>query len=334
MSDFRPRPSLGCVSRRAAIAGLAAGFSGCAAEAVTGGMTSSLTRPPALDPTLLAVTMRQPTAGATKAPWFGAERALKPILARARMRRPGGGFGSELIGSDWTVAGVSLEETAFAQALGAAVADRETLLYVHGYKESFESAARGAITISEGISFQGEPLLFSWPSKAQLLDYGYDRESALYSRDGLEDTLLALLADGGAARLHIVAHSMGTLLTLETLRQIWARHGDAFATRLGAIVLASADIDLDLFGASLQRLRSLTPRITVISSTGDRALEVSRRMAGGVARAGGASREQLERLGVKVVDTTEYGGWSLVRHDLFLSDPDVRQVIRRAVERS
>jgi esterase/lipase superfamily enzyme len=322
------------ISRRFAIAALAAGAAGCAAEAVTGGMTGSLTRAPGLDPELLTVTLRRPVAGPPRPPWFGAERAAAPLLARARMRRPDGGLVNGLMGADWTVAAVTRETSGFGPDLARATADREVLLYVHGYKESYESAARGAMTLSEGIRFAGEPLLFSWPSKAQLLDYGYDRESALYSRDGLEETLIALLGDGGVARLHVVAHSMGALLTLETLRQMWARHGDLFAPRLGSIVLASADVDLDLFTASLQRLRSLTGKITVISSTGDRALEASRRLAGGVARAGAASREQLEGLGVRVVDATDHGGWSLVRHDLFLSDPDVRQVIRRAIERS
>jgi esterase/lipase superfamily enzyme len=126
---------------------------------------------------------------------------------------------------------------------------------------------------------------------------------------------------------------MGTLLTVETLRQIWARHGDAMASRLGAIVLASPDIDFDLFDNALKRLRTLVPRITVISSTGDRALEVSRRLAGGVARTGAATREQLEGLGVRVVDATDYGGWVALRHDLFLSDPEVRQVVQRSIER-
>jgi esterase/lipase superfamily enzyme len=99
-------------------------------------------------------------------------------------------------------------------------------------------------------------------------------------------------------------------------------------------VLASADIDLDLFANNLQRLRSIVPKITVISSTSDRALEVSRRIAGGVARAGAASRGELENLGVRVVDASDHGGWAVIRHDLFLTDPEVRQVVRRAIDRA
>jgi esterase/lipase superfamily enzyme len=155
----------------------------------------------------------------------------------------------------------------------------------------------------------------------------------MISRDAFEETLVALLGDGGASRVHIVAHSMGTLLTIETLRQMWARHGDALAGRIGAIVLAAADIDFDLFENALKRLRVLVPRITVISSTADRALEVSRRLAGGITRTGAATREQLEGLGVRVVDASDHGGWALIKHDLFLSDEEVRQVVRRSIER-
>ena len=46
--------------------------------------------------------------------------------------------------------------------------------------------------------------------------------------------------------------------------------------------------------SAMRRLRSLAERITVISSTADRALEVSRRLAGGVTRVGAATRDQLE----------------------------------------
>lgn len=219
------------------------------------------------------------------------------------------------------------------EALPPAIEGREVLLYVHGYKESFESAVTGGIELSEGVGFQGERMVFSWPSRAALFDYGYDRESAMISRDAFEDTLLKLLGEGGASRVHIVAHSMGTLLTIEALRQLWARYGDVYANRIGAIVLASPDIDFDLFENALRRLRSLAEKITVISSTSDRALEVSRRLAGGVTRVGAASREQLEGLGVRVVDASDYGGWAIIKHDLFLTDPDVRAVVRRAVER-
>jgi esterase/lipase superfamily enzyme len=316
----------------------ALGLSGCVPDVLASGSVgqSAVAPPSGYNPTLLALTNRQPVKGALKTPWYSHERSSSTAFTRVAFNRPDTtmmGRARSTFSGAWSIDRVTSDSRPASEGLIEAVSGREVLLFIHGYKESFESASISTIELTEGIGFTGPSVLFSWPSRAALFDYGYDRESALYSRDAFEETLVALLSEGGASRVHIVAHSMGTLLTVETLRQIWARHGDAMASRLGAIVLASPDIDFDLFDNALKRLRTLVPRITVISSTGDRALEVSRRLAGGVARTGAASREQLEGLGVRVVDATDYGGWVALRHDLFLSDPEVRQVVQRSIER-
>jgi esterase/lipase superfamily enzyme len=319
---------------------VAFGVSGCVPDIMAAGnVTASavLPSPPGYDPTLLAITNRNLVKGGVKTPWFGHERSSTTTLARVVFNRPDTtivGRAKSSWNGFWTIKSVSPEPRAIIDTLSESVSGKDVLLYIHGYKESFESASINAMELTEGTGFSGMPVAFSWPSRAALFDYGYDRESALISRDSLEETLIALLAENGARRVHIVAHSMGTLLTIETLRQMWARHGDNMAGRIGTIVLASADMDLDLFSNAVQRLRSLVPKMTVISSTSDRALEVSRRLAGGVSRTGGATREQLEGLGVKVVDATDHGGWALVKHDLFLSDPEVRMVVRRAIDRA
>jgi hypothetical protein len=48
-------------------------------------------------------------------------------------------------------------------------------------------------------------------------------------------------------------------------------------------------------------------------------------------RVGTAEKAQLERLGLKVIDASQQG-WGIINHDLFLSNEQVRQVIRRAIE--
>jgi len=315
----------------------AGGLGGCLPDmAAVGSISRAAVTPSPIGPSVLAITTRKPIKGGLKFPWYGHERTDQASVAKVVFDAPGSGFVSQAQAAwygDWTVKAVEPDARPAGDAIAAEAGGREVLLYVHGYKETFESAAAGAAELGAGVGFDGPRMVFAWPSKAALLDYGYDRESAMISRDALEDTLLRLLGDGGASRVHIVAHSMGTLLTIEALRQMWARHGDVYAGRLGAIVLAAPDIDFDLFEAALRRLRSLAGRITVIASTSDRALEVSRRLAGGVTRVGAATREQLETLGVRVVDASDYGGWAVIKHDLFLSDADVRSVVRRAIER-
>ena len=66
---------------------------------------------------------------------------------------------------------------------------RDVLLYVHGFNSSFETAALDAARLSDALKFRGDTVLFSWPSRDSVFDYLADRESALWSRDALEDTL-------------------------------------------------------------------------------------------------------------------------------------------------
>ena len=215
--------------------------------------------------------------------------------------------------------------------LGQATSARDVLIYVHGFNQTFETAALDAARLSDGIRFRGETMVFSWPSRAKLFDYGYDRDSAMWSRDALQTVLDGLMASPTVGHIHIVAHSIGTMLTMEALRQLYAHHGDLAADRIGAVVFASPDIDVDVFSTSVERIGPLARKITVITATNDRALAVSRWMAGGMTRVGAAEKTRLERLGLHVIDASQEG-WGVVNHDLFLSNGQIRQVIRRVVD--
>jgi hypothetical protein len=48
-------------------------------------------------------------------------------------------------------------------------------------------------------------------------------------------------------------------------------------------------------------------------------------------RVGAAEKTAIEGLGVRVVDASE-AGWGVINHDLFLSNAEVRQVIRRSID--
>jgi len=214
---------------------------------------------------------------------------------------------------------------------GPSAGARDVLIYVHGFNQTFETAVLDAARLSDGIRFRGDTMAFSWPSKANLLDYGYDRDSAMWSRDALEKVLDGLMASPTVGRLHIVAHSIGTMLTLEALRQLYAHQGDMAADRLGAVVFAAPDIDLDVFASSVEQIGPIARKITVLTATNDRALALSRWMAGGMTRVGAAHKAQLEQMGLHVIDAS-HEGWGVINHDLFLSNGRVRQVIRRAVD--
>ncbi|MBF9232014.1 alpha/beta hydrolase [Microvirga alba] len=285
------------------------------------------------DPTLLVATTRLPVAGALQKPWFTSERSPDLVFAEARLTPPDRSLIGRVTSGGWSISAVdSLDKKSAAQAFAQAALGRDLLLYIHGYKESFETAATSTIELSEGIKFPGATGLFTWPSAASTFSYVSDRESAMWSRDALEDLLTAIANSQSGGRINIVAHSMGTLLTLETLRMVRAAGGESAMSRIGAVVLAAPDIDIDLFARGLERLGPDAKKITVISSTNDRALAVSSRLAGGIVRAGAADRERLESLGVRVADASEFGS-GIINHDLFLSNKDVQQVVKRAIER-
>jgi esterase/lipase superfamily enzyme len=284
-----------------------------------------------VDRTLLVATTRKPVDGARAEPWFGTERASTLNFARARLTPPDEGrFTLSSVGlSDWRIETVE-SVPRIAGLLAHAVRTRDVLIYVHGFNQTFETAALDAARLSAGIHFHGETMVFSWPSRAKLFDYGYDRESAMWSRDALEEVLAGLIASPATARINLVAHSIGGMPTMEALRQIYARQGTPAARRIGAVVFAAPDLDMDVFTSSVARVGELAGKITVISATNDRALALSGFLAGGITRVGAAEQEKLRQLGLTVIDASREG-WGIVNHDLFLSNVQTQQVIRRAI---
>lgn len=309
---------------------------GCAVA--LGGCANLIAGSPRFDPSelsakpaLLVATTRKPVKGAREKPWYGTERGGISI-ARARLTAPDDSrFSLASVGlDDWRIDAIE-PTTQVGDLFGPAAGRRDMLMYVHGYNTTFETAALDAARLSDGIRFQGDTMVFSWPSRAKLFDYGYDRDSAMWSRDALEQVLAGLIAAPTVGSIHIVAHSIGTMLTLEALRQLSARSGDAAAARIGAIVFAAPDIDMDVFTSSVARIGSLAPKITIVAATNDRALSVSTWIAGGMTRVGAAEKAQIERLGIRVIDASAQG-WGIINHDLFLSNTEIRQVIRRAID--
>jgi len=316
--------------RGLASAASALALEGCASFASTGARFDASEI--SASPTVLVATNRKPVDGAHAKPWFGPERGQGLSIAHARLTPPDGGrFSLAAVGlDDWRLDAIE-PVPQIGDLPGAAAGARDVLIYVHGFNQTFETAVLDAARLSDGIRFRGDTLAFAWPSKAKLLDYGYDRDSAMWSRDALEKVLVGLMASPTVGRLHIVAHSIGTMLTMEALRQLHAHQGDAAADRLGAVVFASPDIDMDVFTSSVDHVGPIARRITLLTATNDRALALSRWMAGGMTRVGAAQKAQLEQLGLHVIDTSQEG-WGVVNHDLFLSNGRIRQVIRHAID--
>jgi esterase/lipase superfamily enzyme len=324
------------LSRREILRGFAAATSllalgGCAGLGATG--TSFDASSLAADPTLLVATTRKRVNGGRAKPWFGPERASAMTVARAKLVPPDDSrLSLASVGLvDWRLGEVEPIPSGEVSDLLAQAGGMDVLVYVHGFKQTFEMAALDAARLSEGVKFHGRTMVFSWPSKAGFFDYAYDRDSAMWSRDDFERVLHSFVATPGASRIHVVAHSMGTMLALESLRQLHVEYGDTVANRIGGVVFAAPDIDMDVFSSAIKRIGPLAQRITVITATNDRALALSGQLAGGMTRVGAAEKATIEALGVRVIDASE-SGWGIINHDLFLSNAEVQRVIRRSID--
>src|SRR5690606_29795012 len=138
---------------------------------------------------------------------------------------------------------------------------RRVLVFVHGYNSGFEDAVYRFAQIVHDSGTDAIPVLFTWPSRGKLLAYNYDRESTSYSRDAFEEVLQALARDPSVDEVSILAHSMGNLLTLESLRQMSIRDRRV-APKIMNVMLAAPDVDVDVFRTQITRMGEPRPRFT------------------------------------------------------------------------
>jgi len=185
------------------------------------------------------------------------------------------------------------------------------LVFVHGYNTLYEEAVYWLAQIVHDSGYKGTAILFAWPSRGKAPLYLADREASTYSRDYFEQALLDLADMPEVHEINILAHSMGNWLAVETLRQAKMNgHGD-FRRKLGDIILASPDLDANVFRTQLEVIGRLPRPITVLVSGDDAALSLSTKLAGGVDRAGIVTANDpraimaAARYNLQVVDLTD-----------------------------
>lgn len=225
-----------------------------------------------------------------------------------------------------------------AQALAwlhADVAKRpqhQVLVFVHGYNSRFDDAVFRFAQIVHDSGANVTPVLFTWPSRGSLLAYGYDRESAVYSRDALEDLLAGLSKDPAVGEISILAHSMGNWVTFEALRQMGIRRG-RIPPKIKNVMLAAPDVDVDIFQQQWKDLGTPMPNVSLFVSQDDRALQVSQRVWGSKARLGQINpevepyRSELISRNITVLDLTKLNTADNLNHGKFAQSPDVVQLI-------
>ncbi len=210
--------------------------------------------------------------------------------------------------------------------------DRRVLVFVHGFNNRYEESVYRFAQIVHDSGTDVVPVVFTWPSRASIFDYNYDKESTNYSRDALEEMLARLAKDSSVSDITVMAHSMGTWLAVEALRQMAIRNGHVLP-KINNVILAAPDLDVDVFGRQYASLGKDKPKFTLFVSQDDRALSLSRRISGNVDRLGQIDpaaepyRSELEKAGITVLDLTKLQSGDRLNHGKFAESPEVVKLI-------
>ena len=268
--------------------------------------------------------------------------SIPPGHAKGKIEWPQTATGNP--GTDFVVVSTRpLTETQFADSIANQLATDpnklgDVLVFVHGYNTSLpEAVFRMAEFGADLTPAAGVMVLFTWPSRARLLDYGADRETVAYSRDYLEQTLNGIAAVKQVKEIYLGAHSMGSYTAVEALRQ--ARFKNApFLRKLGLVGLLAPDIDFDVFRTQLDAIGRLHSPIFVLVSRDDRALATSQLIAGGVYRVGNVliddprKRAAIERYGLEVIDVSQVNSDDPFAHSKYADALSELQSIAAASE--
>jgi esterase/lipase superfamily enzyme len=166
---------------------------------------------------------------------------------------------------------------------------KHAIIFVHGFNTTFDYAIYRTAQISYDLKFDGAAFSYSWPSGGAVLNYTYDRESSGQALPYLKEFVKLVLEQSGAEAVSLVAHSMGNQPTLQVLKDLKASKPEGVVFH--EIILAAPDVDRDNFENIALEIKGLAKGVTLYAANNDRALAISRRVNGGVPRAGDVPAE-------------------------------------------
>ncbi|MEO9129761.1 MAG: alpha/beta fold hydrolase [Sphingomonas sp.] len=207
---------------------------------------------------------------------YGVETAPMPITAGAAPQEPvAAGAKKAKKQAMLPVLGL-VEEQAWRRRLAADVAKssgKRVLLFVHGFNSAPDEALKRADEVSAAAGFDGPVVAFLWPSQRSVAKYTWDEENERWTQPYL-DTLLIELATV-SDDVVLVAHSMGNRMAIDALSDLQRAHPE-LATHIRTVVLASPDVDREIFDRDLARVVVAPGRhVTLYASRLDRALQAS-----------------------------------------------------------
>jgi esterase/lipase superfamily enzyme len=151
--------------------------------------------------------------------------------------------------------------------------------------------------------------------------YVYDRDSVLFARDDLVDMLTAL-SQGSDKSITIVAHSLGSHLIMETMRQLAIARDTQVLADIGTVVLFSPDIDPDIFRRQVEMVGPRASPYIMLTNSSDQALGMSSLLIGGRTKIGQlVEAADVADLDVVVIDLTQMSSFAHLGHMVAATSP-------------
>ena len=173
--------------------------------------------------------------------------------------------------------------------------DKEVYIFIHGYDNNFDDSVETIAQLWHFLGRRGVPVAYSWPAGrgGLLRGYTYDSASSEFTVYHLKEMIRGIAACPEVKKINIIAHSRGTGVVVTALCELHLEiAGSGKLTRdvlkLGTVVLAAPDIDLDVLIQRAVTVRlGLVPEHTVVYvCANDQALSISNWLFGGVTRLG------------------------------------------------
>ncbi|NHZ82652.1 alpha/beta hydrolase [Massilia sp. CCM 8695] len=182
----------------------------------------------------------------------------------------------------------------FLKAIGErmnASARKESLVYIHGFNQSFQDGMETAGMLAVDLEIDGSVVSYAWPSKKNVLKYvaDMDESNALINKEALKDLLVDVSSSVGAKSVYVIAHSMGNRLLLEAL-QLLPSSGEK--RRFDSVIFASPDVESKEFDTMVGKTYSQASRMTLYTAGRDIPLSLSE-----LIRTGLFNTDHLKRAG-------------------------------------
>jgi esterase/lipase superfamily enzyme len=200
---------------------------------------------------------------------------------------------------------VQLPRDEFVRQLRAqigAAPSKDVFIFVHGFNNTFEDAARRVAQLAYDLDFDGTPMLYSWPSQGSTTAYSVDEASVQISGRRMADFLETVVAQSGAQHIHLIAHSMGNRALIEAMQTFLAKRAPENRARIfGQLVFTAPDVDRDYFMDAVGDLSASAQRTTLYASDTDYAIRSSQ-FFHGAPRAGTAGDVIVKLAGLDSID--------------------------------